>query len=151
MQMNFEVSNDVNQLTLQAQVARAQRILGVMDKNRSSDAVMFELRNEKHYHDLSDDEKKQYEADVLLCIALEYAAHSSEKSQIEAVQIEWISNGVLVRGKNESGTFCTHFRDMDHFINTELGAAAKHHKLKNNPVPGDKCIVYFGMTNVASE
>lgn len=70
---------------------------------------------------------------------------------VEAVQIEWISNGILVRGKSADGAFCNYYRDTSQFINQSVGGRAIQFVSNKAPKVGDTCIVYFGMTESASE
>lgn len=71
--------------------------------------------------------------------------------EVEAVQIEWISNGILVRGKNSYGPFCNYYRDIAHLITSGIGACAIDFVKKKAPEVGDTCILYFGMSESASE
>lgn len=93
-------------------------------------------------------------------IAANLAAHaknlySTDAAQInadvEAVQIEWISNGILVRGKGADGTFCNYYRDTSQFISQSVGGRAIQFVKSKEPKVGDTCILYFGMSDEASE
>lgn len=93
-------------------------------------------------------------------IAANLAAHaknmySTNTAQInpdvEAVQIEWISNGILVRGKGADGAFCNYYRDTSQFISQSVGSRAIQFVKSKEPKVGDTCILYFGMSDEASE
>lgn len=93
-------------------------------------------------------------------IAANLAAHaknlySTDAAQInpdvEAVQIEWISNGILVRGKGADGAFCNYYRDTSQFISQSVGSRAIQFVKSKEPEVGDTCILYFGMSDGASE
>ena len=71
--------------------------------------------------------------------------------EVEAVQIEWISNGILVRGKNSDGPFCNYYRDTSQFISQSVGSLAIQFVKSKEPKVGDTCILYFGMSDEASE
>lgn len=71
--------------------------------------------------------------------------------KVEAVQIEWISNGILVRGKSAEGAFCNYYRDTSQFINQSVGGKAIQFVNDKAPKVGDTCILYFGMSESASE
>src|SRR5690554_183860 len=70
---------------------------------------------------------------------------------VEAVQIEWISNGILVPGKSAEGAFCNYYRDTSQFINQSVGGKAIQFVNDKAPKVGDTCILYFGMSESASE
>lgn len=70
---------------------------------------------------------------------------------VEAVQIEWISNGILVRGKSADGSFCNYYRDTSQFISQSVGGRAIQLVKNKKPKVGDTCILYFGMSDEASE
>lgn len=72
-------------------------------------------------------------------------------SVVEAVQIEWISNGILVRGKSADGAFCNYYRDTSQFISQSVGGKAIQFVNNKAPKVGDTCILYFGMSESASE
>lgn len=72
-------------------------------------------------------------------------------SEVEAVQIEWISNGILVRGKGADGAFCNYYRDTSQFISQSVGSRAIQFVKDKEPKVGDTCILYFGMSDEASE
>lgn len=93
-------------------------------------------------------------------IAANLAAHaknlySTDAAQInadvEAVQIEWISNGILVRGKGADGTFCNYYRDTSAFVSQHIGGKTFEYVKGKEPKTGDKCIVYFGIADADSE
>lgn len=71
--------------------------------------------------------------------------------EVEAVQIEWISNGILVRGKGGGGAFCNYYRDTSQFISQSVGSRAIQFVKDKEPKVGDTCILYFGMSDEASE
>lgn len=70
---------------------------------------------------------------------------------VEAVQIEWISNGVLVRGRGADGAFCNYYRDTSTFVSQHLNGEMFEFVKDKEPKTGDKCIVYFGLADVDSE
>lgn len=72
-------------------------------------------------------------------------------SAVEAVQIEWISNGILVRGKSADGAFCNYYRDTSQFISQSVGGKAIQFVSDKAPKVGDTCVLYFGMSESASE
>lgn len=69
---------------------------------------------------------------------------------VEAVEIEWISNGILVRGKGSEGPFCNYYRNVSQIINQSVGGQANQFIKGKDPKFGDKCILYFGMTDTDS-
>lgn len=71
--------------------------------------------------------------------------------EVEAVQIEWISNGILVRGKSSGGPFCNYYRDTSQLISQCVGARTIEFVKNKAPKVGDTCILYFGMSDEASE
>lgn len=75
----------------------------------------------------------------------------SVSNDVEAVQIEWISNGILVRGKGADGAFCNYYRDTSQFISQSVGSRAIQFVKSKEPKVGDTCILYFGMSDEASE
>lgn len=75
----------------------------------------------------------------------------SVSHDVEAVQIEWISNGILVRGKGADGTFCNYYRDTSAFVSQSVGGRAVQFVKNKQPKVGDTCILYFGMSDEASE
>lgn len=70
---------------------------------------------------------------------------------VEAVQIDWISNGILARGENTDGHFCNYYRDTSAFISQYLGGKTFEFVKGKEPKTGDNCIVYFGITDLDSE
>lgn len=72
-------------------------------------------------------------------------------ADVEAVQIEWISNGILVRGKSSDGPFCNYYRDTSQFINQSVGGRALQFISDKAPEVGDTCILYFGMSESDTE
>ena len=70
---------------------------------------------------------------------------------VEAVQIEWISNGILVRGKGADGAFCNYYRDTSQFISQSVGSCAIQFVKSKEPKVGDTCVLYFGMSDEASK
>lgn len=73
------------------------------------------------------------------------------RDAVEAVQIEWISNGILARYKGTDGPVCVYFLDINHFIRSDLGGAAERFTLSKEPKVGDKCVIYFGIADADSE
>ncbi len=71
--------------------------------------------------------------------------------EVEAVQIEWISNGILVRGKSADGAFCNYYCDTIQFISQAVNGRATQFVKNKAPKVGDKCIVYFGIADADSE
>lgn len=80
-----------------------------------------------------------------------YARNPELDKSVEAVQIEWISNGILVRGKDQNGAFCNYYRDTSTFISQSLGAQTFEFVKGKEPKTGDKCIVYFGIADADNE
>lgn len=72
-------------------------------------------------------------------------------SSVEAVQIEWISNGILVRGKGADGAFCNYYRDTSAFVSQHLNGKTFDFVKGKEPKTGDKCVVYFGITDTDTE
>lgn len=75
----------------------------------------------------------------------------SVSHDVEAVQIEWISNGILVRGKGADGTFCNYYRDTSAFVSQHIGGKTFEYVKGKEPKTGDKSIVYFGIADADSE
>lgn len=93
-------------------------------------------------------------------IAANLAAHAKNlystnaaqiNADVEAVQIEWISNGILARGKDANGPFCNYYRDTSTFTSQHLGGKTFEFVKGKEPVTGDKCVIYFGITDLDSE
>lgn len=93
-------------------------------------------------------------------VAANLAAHAKNlystsaaqiNADVEAVQIEWISNGILVRGKSSGGPFCNYYRDTSQLISQCVGGRAVEFVKNKAPKVGDTCILYFGMSDEASE
>lgn len=76
---------------------------------------------------------------------------ASISPEVEAVQIEWISNGILVRGKSADGAFCNYYCDTTQFISQAVNGRATQFVKNKAPKVGDTCILYFGMSESASE
>lgn len=72
-------------------------------------------------------------------------------SSVEAVQIEWISNGILVRGKGADGAFCNYYRDTSAFVNQHLNGKTFDFVKGKEPKTGDKCVIYFGIADADSK
>lgn len=72
-------------------------------------------------------------------------------SSVEAVQIEWISNGILVRGKGADGAFCNYYRDTSAFVSQHLNGKTFDFVKGKEPKTGDKCVVYFGIADTDTE
>lgn len=72
-------------------------------------------------------------------------------NSVEAVQIEWISNGILVRGKGADGAFCNYYRDTSAFVSQHLNGKTFDFVKGKEPKTGDKCVIYFGIADADSE
>lgn len=70
---------------------------------------------------------------------------------VEAVQIEWISNGILVRGKGADGAFCNYYRDTSAFVSQHLNGKTFDFVKDKEPKTGDKCVIYFGIADTDTE
>lgn len=92
-------------------------------------------------------------ADHLVAHAKNLQGTNDEKitPDVEAVQIDWISNGILARGENTDGHFCNYYRDTSTFTSQYLGGKTFEFVKGKEPVTGDKCVVYFGITDLDSE
>lgn len=76
---------------------------------------------------------------------------TQDLTNVEAVQIEWITNGILVRGKGPAGPFCNYYRDTSAFVSQHLDGKTCEFVQGKAPKTGDKCIVYFGISEEINE
>lgn len=98
----------------------------------------------------------KYLAAFFVNSAIAQIAHRPSKQlaispEVEAVQIEWISNGILVRGKGADGAFCNYYRDTSAFVNQHLNGKTFDFVKGKEPKTGDKCVVYFGIADTDTE